>query len=813
MASTSLSAHIEKLRASPKQKKAVSDDAIVFWGTGFDRKYLAYLKGCVGSTTVYLNITEITTLTQVAMFCSTKKVSRVLSTSIPLLKKLLHWEKRKAPSLDSYAGSYFTIPGLKEGEPDIEIVFTKAIKQLATVPFGKFMAKRIVGKLTKPDSWYKPTPFEWYILTPEIERFAYDTFSASDCFLICIDIETLKENAQIRCLSYTGFFYDSTEPTGIRSESVVLPLDSEYALATMRKWNLLPAPKVMQGGMYDIAYLARYNAPVYNYLYDTANLFHCWYSELPKDLGFLNSFFIREAVYWKDLAETNDLHEYYRYNALDTWGTGNCFLAMLLESPEYAIQNYLIEFPLVFPCHMSEMTGIERDMPRLEEALASQQKIVDTHTASLNTILDIEPGQSFNVASPKQVKQLLHILGCKDLKDTSEKSLKKARFRHPFNARIVAMILETRKARKLISTYITPGKEFSRQDGTGNRILYTLKPYGTDTGRLASQEHHFWCGLQIQNIPRPNYDSEFKYSLPKFTLKADPGFLLAEVDLEQAESRDTGYISGDKALINNVEHSPDFHCANASAFFGIPFDELYDISTHKKLNIKIRDIAKNVNHGANYNMGAYVLIDTMGEENIVKAKHLLGLPRFWGYVQVAEYLLEAFHKTYPDIKKVFYEGVKQEIMLTHKLVSTALHYCVSEQDYLERLEAGEGTWTRHCFGDPSKNKQHLNSYIAHPPQNLNAMTLNKAYLKVFHNIAIHQDHARNIKLGAQIHDSIFFQYRIDHYYICEMVKDMMEVPVTIRAYDKKIRTFTVPAGIKSGTPASGGVAKYWSETE
>ena len=807
--SISLADHIKKLRASPKEKKAVSDDAILFWGTAFDKKYLPHLKSCVGSTTTYLKLDDVITLTQVSMQCSSKKVFRVVSTNISLLKKLLDWDKRAAPSLDNYAGSYFTLAPFKEGEPEIEIVFVKALKHLVTVPFAKFSTERVISKLTKPEKWYKPTEFHgFHLLTAEHEAFDYEQFKQKNCFLISIDIETLREHAQIRCLSYTGFFYGDGN---IYSESVVLPLDSEYALFTMRKWNLLPAPKVMQGGMYDCAYLSRYNAPVHNYLYDTSNLFHAWYSELPKDLGFLNSFFIREAVYWKDLAKTNDLHEYYRYNALDTWGTGNCFLAMLLEAPDYAINNYLLEFPLVFPCHMCEMIGIERDMSTLDTALASQQAIVDKHTKSLNTILDIPEGKSFNVASPPQVKQVMHILGCKDLKDTSEKSLKKARFRHPFNGRIVSLIIETRKARKLISTYLTPGKEFSRLDGTGKRILYSLKPHGTDTSRLASRENHFWCGLQIQNIPRPNYESEFKYSLVKSTLKADPGFLIAEVDLEQAESRDTGYISGDAALIQNVEHSPDFHCANASAFFGIPFEELYDVVLNKKLNVKIRDIAKNVNHGANYNMGAYVLIDTMGEENIVKAKHLLKLPIFWTYVQVAEYLLEAFHKTYPDIKAVFYEGVKEEIMLTSKLVSTAIHYCTSEKDYIDMIETA-GTWTRYCFGKPSSNKQHLNSYIAHPPQSLNAQTHNRAFLKLFQQIALTDEHARNFKLLAQVHDSILFQYRIDHYYLCDMVKERMEIPITIRGYDKKIRTFTVPAGIKSGTSKSGGVAKSWSET-
>lgn len=795
--SASLSKHIAKLRTQEAATPVVKD-ALLFWGTADDKNYLSYLKPCVGSATTHVRLEKITTIAQVQMMCKQKHVTKVISTSIPLLEKLLKWDKRKAPSLANYAGSYFTVPTLS-GDNTIEIVFIQPLKQLITVSYGKFMATRLISKLTNPSNWFVATEFKWNILSPSnIDQHFQDFQSA---FLVSIDIETLRENAAIRCLSYTAFWYDDTARGGMRSHSIVLPMDSEWALAWMRKFNWeLKAPKVFQNGKYDLSYLARYNAPVYNYKFDTANMFHSWYSELPKDLGFLNAFLIREAIYWKDLSETNDEYEYYRYNALDTWGTGNALLAMLLELPEYAINNYVLEFPLVFPCHMAEMRGIERDMDRLDEAVKAAQAIVDQHSASLDKILGVT---NFNVASPIQMKALLKILGCGDLKSADEKNLKKARFRHPFNARIINHVLAVRKARKLISTYLTAGKEFHRLDGSGNRILFALNPHGTDTSRLASREHHFWCGLQIQNIPRG--------PVVKRTLKADPGFLLGEDDLEQAESRDTGYISGDENLIHNVEFSPDFHSSNASDFFGVPFEEIFDIINNVVLNKELRTLAKPVNHGANYNMGAYVLIDTMGEENIIRAKQLLGLPRFWSYIEVAEYLLEQFHKTYPGIKKVFYEGVKDEIRMTHMLTSTALHNVTSQAEYTEQWEKGVRSWVRYCFGNPDKNKSDLNAYIAHPPQSLNAQTLNKGFMRVFYDIAINPEHMYNFKLIAQIHDSILFQYRIGHDYLCDMVKERMEIPVTIKAYDGNIRTFTVPSSVKSGK--DGKKAIYWSETE
>lgn len=806
-----LAAHIAALRAKEAAAPtATADNCILFWGTLADKNYLPQLKGCVGSATTFVRLETVSTLAQVTMHCHAKGITRVISTSLELLKKLLHWDKRKAPSLDNYSGSYFRVPGFKPESPEIEIVFIAPLKQLITVTYARSVVTRLIAKLTEPKKWYKPTTFSGFeVLTASNEAMTFSVFSQAK--LISIDIETFRENATIRCLSYTAFFYETSR--GWMSKSVVLPMDSEYSLAIMRKWNWeLKAPKVFQNGKYDISYFCRYSAPVYAYLYDTANLFHSWYSELPKDLGFLNAYFIREAVYWKDLAETNDLYEYYRYNALDTWGTGNAFLAMILEAPAYAINNYLLEFPLVFPCHLAEMTGIARDMSKLDEAKAEQDKIIDTATASLNKILSVPTGESFNTNSPLQMKALLKILGCSDLKSADATNLKKARFRHPLNARIISLILTVRKARKLVSTYITPGKEFSpllpRAYEPAPRILFSLNPHGTDSSRLASREHHFWCGLQVQNIPRgPEV---------KCTLKADPGFLLVEVDLAQAESRDTAYISGDANLIQNVEYSPDFHCANASAFFGVPFEELFDVATGKVLNKPLRQIGKPVNHGANYNMGAYILIETMGEEMVGLARKLLGLPVYWSYMQVAEYLLEQFHKTYPGIKGTFYPGVVAEILKTRMLTSMAVHHswqnCNNSLPLFKELAnksyesdlAANPSWVRYCFGAPDKNKHHLNSYISHPPQSLNAQTLNKSYLSVFQDIAINPKHSNNFKLLPQIHDSILMQVRIGHEYLADMVKERMEIPVTIKAYDGKVRTFVVPAEASN-------LGTYWSD--
>jgi hypothetical protein len=271
--------------------------------------------------------------------------------------------------------------------------------------------------------------------------------------------------------------------------------------------------------------------------------------------------------------------------------------------------------------------------------------------------------------------------------------------------------------------------------------------------------------------------------------------------LEQAESRDTGYISGDPTLINNVENSPDFHSSNASMFFGVPFEEIYDVHKEKVLNKALRTLAKPVNHGANYNMGEGVLVETMGLKAIYQAQALLKLNKLWSTKQIAGFLLSCFHKTYKTLKTIYYPGVVHEIQTTRMLTSKAVHHSPYHV-------AG---WVRYCFSEPTKDKRALNAYVAHPPQSLNALTLNKAFMRVFYEIAINPVHSNNFRLLAQIHDSILFQFRKGHEYLAEKVKEIMEVPVTIKAYDGQTRTFTVPAAIKAGKEGKGAIR--WSETE
>lgn len=137
---------------------------------------------------------------------------------------------------------------------------------------------------------------------------------------------------------------------------------------------------------------------------------------------------------------------------------------------------------------------------------------------------------------------------------------------------ISALTLTSQKQVKVVQ------KEFR------GKVLSALIPHGTDSGRLASREHHFWCGLQLQNMPTG--------SLVKQTLRAPAGFYFAECDLEQAETRDTAYITGDKNLIDAVNSDRDFSLSQHSSILWCAYESVYDDKLKKTINKKLRDLAK-----------------------------------------------------------------------------------------------------------------------------------------------------------------------------------------------------------------------------
>ena len=647
-------------------------------------------------------------------------------------------------SLDDYAGSFFTIPAHKlNHSKDVDVLILNPLAQLVSTPEGQFVFKRFVSKITAPQAWFPQTPFTFQIWTQADSEALIAKFSQA--LLISVDIETYVGDPErrIHCVGYCGLWADGS------THSVVVPFRDMLGHSFVRAINSNSVAKVMQRGIYDNVYFARWNVPCNNYIYDTLNAFHCWYSELPKRLDFITAFTVRKIRYWKDDSAGSE-HNLFEYNARDCWATLHAWMALINEMPKWAIDNYLLEFPMVFPCLHCALDGISIDRKIFDQRKIDAEVAVEVQQKKLAAWF----GDTFNPGSPDQCKRLLQVLGMRNVESADAKAMTACAAVHPFNELIISAILAYRKQAKLLSTYFKLDKFWN------GRLYYSLDPAGTDTGRLASSESSFWCGLQIQNIPAG--------TAVKGWLCSDPGWDgLGENDFAQSEARCVAYMSGCTTLIDLVESDKDYHKANASAFFGVPY-EIVDKP--------LRQLAKRVGHGANYSMGAGVLLETMGPKAVAEARLLLKLSAKFTLVQICQHLLNTYEKAYPEVKKDWYDAIKREISLSKKLKSPL-------------------GWTRYFFNDPIKSKPAMNAAVAHGPQNLSVAIINSVFYDIW-KASVYGSLRGRLRVKAQIHDSILYGFIGAE--VPQIVCNMMARPVEVKDCFGKKRMMLIPPDISAG---------------
>jgi len=693
--------------------------------------------------------------------CKRLSVTQVVCSSQSLLSLLLRAHDTNATgTVTKYAGSVFYIPAT-EDHPQIRVLILPSPRLLLYSRELPFLVSRWIQKLNNPNFPVFPA-LDWERLTSEnIDRF-YD--EAKSALLISIDIETKRVPVDpaictstkpefkgiwvyvhrgmskgkkkyipvAPVISMVGYSLLLQNPNGtLYSKTGVLPINSMVDIEYMRKFNSLPAEKVMQNGGYDSTYFLRYNAPVFNYVYDTFVAMHSWYAELPRNLAFITSLLDRDYIHWKDEGE----HGMAQYNAKDCHNTLWSMVHIIDQWPQWAAENYFENFRMQYPCIQCGAEGFLVDLDERERLRQERVLLVAEAIKRLNKI--ITPG--FNPASPKQVLIALKGLGYKKAKSSDKAAMAEFREAHPLYDIIGELIDSVRKNRKAVSNY------FESQLLAG-RFLYELNPAATDTGRMNSSASNLWCGGNIQNQPL--------YAKSQYI--ADKGYVVCNTDAKQSESRTTAYMSEDENLIEAVESPLDFHRVNASKFFGMVYD---------KIDNTIRNLGKRVNHGANYNMQEAMLLRTMGRRNVIRAQRLLKLPTTMSLLDVARYLLQCFDKTYPKVRGKFYNEIIYEIQTTGKLV-------------------GPTGWTRFCFGNPANSKPELNSYVAHGPQSFSVKIINEAFFAAWR----YQIRENKIRLKAQVHDDIIWQCKPEY---CtesaEVISKLMSKPYVVRG-----RTMIIP---------------------
>jgi DNA polymerase-1 len=176
-------------------------------------------------------------------------------------------------------------------------------------------------------------------------------------------------------------------------------------------------------------------------------------------------------------------------------------------------------------------------------------------------------GQAFNIASPKQVGEILFdklkiVEKAKKTKTgqyvTSEEVLQQLRNKHE----IVADILEHRGLKKLLGTYVDALPSLINKR-TGH-IHTSFNQTITATGRLSSSDPN------LQNIPIRGEDGKEirKAFVP------EPGCLFFSADYSQIELRVMAHLSQDEAMIRVFREGKDLHAATASNIYKKPIEEV-----------------------------------------------------------------------------------------------------------------------------------------------------------------------------------------------------------------------------------------------
>ncbi|NIE98157.1 DNA polymerase I [Acinetobacter sp. Tr-809] len=263
--------------------------------------------------------------------------------------------------------------------------------------------------------------------------------------------------------------------------------------------------------------------------------------------------------------------------------------AKLKAHPELVNILHNIEMPVA-----RVLTGMEEDGIKLDHQFLDQLSVEFSETIQTLEAQAAElAGEAFNVASPKQVGEVLfEKLGLKGGKktatgqySTSESILEK--IEHP----LAEVILEHRGLAKLKNTYTD--RLIEQSHDTTHRVHTSYHQALTATGRLSSTDPN------LQNIP---IRTPIGRQIRKAFIAPEDRVLLA-ADYSQIELRLMAHFSQDDALVHAFQQGQDVHRRTASEVLGIAIE---DVTNDQRRQ------AKAVNFGLLYGMSEFGLTRQLG---------------------------------------------------------------------------------------------------------------------------------------------------------------------------------------------------------
>ena len=231
-------------------------------------------------------------------------------------------------------------------------------------------------------------------------------------------------------------------------------------------------------------------------------------------------------------------------------------------------------------------------------------------------------GQPFNLASPKQLQDILfNKLGIKSLKktpsgapSTDEEVLQDLALDYP----LPKLLLEHRSLSKLKSTYTDKLPKMINAN-TG-RIHTSYNQAVAITGRLASSDPN------LQNIPIRTLEGR----KIREAFIANEGSSILSADYSQIELRIMAHLSQDKRLLEAFKNNEDIHKSTAAEIFGC---DLGSVSQEQ------RRYAKVINFGLIYGMSVFGLSKSLGIERSAASNYI-----------------ETYFARYPGVKRYMEEA-------------------------------------------------------------------------------------------------------------------------------------------------------------
>ena len=436
----------------------------------------------------------------------------------------------------------------------------------------------------------------------------------------------------------------------------------------------------------------------------------------------------------------------WHYNALDCMITFELWQELeheLSKLPSNVRATYDFALCKRYAFLEMQLRGLRINTSWMEEALTLLQRDIDLNFSVLDKLCEGTIGCRINPNSPKQVAILLFdYLKCSGPPTTGEDNIRVLAAKDPICAPFVAFILRLRNLLKQKSFLQKP---MDKEPDGSLRFRYQFNIAGTVTGRASSRASLTGTGSNAQNIDR---------RLRRLFI-SDPGYILVNIDLEQADSRNVG-----ARLWNNFifTHGEDFAgayldaCESGDLHTSVAKMVWPGVEDVHKMFIgqdSFRQTAKKIGHAANY----------AGTPKTISLR--TGTP------------LSAVASFQQDYFEAF-----PAIPLWHQWVKDTL----KEESVLTTL------WgRRRRFLNRPNVKSVINEAIAYDPQSSTAEEIDRGLFAVWMKFPF-------VQLLAQVHDSILFQIPEDKLSELPSIASVMPQTLLLEAD----REFTVPCELKYG---------------